>query len=188
MPKEVFEIRFHARAGQGAKSAAELLAEAALDEGKHAQSFPEYGPERSGAPMRAYSRISKKPIKTYAAVETPDAVIVIDATLLSKELAEGLSKDGAMIVNTRGTADWVRNKTEFKGKVYTVDATGIALETIGKDIPNTAMLGALLKATGIISLKALTDRAKRFFLEKQKHEMAQANVNAVKRGHAGAKE
>lgn len=187
MPKEVFEIRFHARAGQGAKSAAELIAEAALDEGKHIQSFPEYGPERSGAPMKAFSRISKKPIKTYAAIETPDAVLVIDSSLLSKEATEGLTKDGVLIVNTCETADWARKRTEFKGKIHTVDATGIALETLGKDKPNTAMLGALLKATDIVSLKALTDRVKRFFLEKQKNEMAQANVNAVKRGYNSTK-
>lgn len=188
MPKEILEIRFHARAGQGAKSAAELLVEAALDEGKHIQSFPEYGPERSGAPMRAFSRISKKPIKTYAAVENPDAVVVIDPTLLGKDAAEGLGKDGILIANTCKSPDWVRKKTEFKGKTYTVDASGIALETLGKDIPNTAMLGALIKTTEAVSLKALTDRVKRFFLEKQKNDLAQPNVNALKRGYQEVKQ
>ncbi|MFH0752772.1 MAG: 2-oxoacid:acceptor oxidoreductase family protein [archaeon] len=187
MPKEVFEIVFHARAGQGAKSAAQLIVEAALEEKKHIQSFPEYGPERSGAPMRAFARISKKPIKTYATIENPDAIVVIDPSLLSPELVKDINKDGILLVNTCEPIDWIRKKTGYKGKTYTVDGTGISIELLGKDLPNTTVLGALVKATNIVELKSLTDRVKKFYLEKQKNELAQANANALKRGYAGAK-
>lgn len=188
MPKEIFEIRFHSRAGQGAKSAAHLIAEAALDEGKYMQSFPEYGPERAGAAMRAYVRISKKPIKTYATVENPDTIAVIDPSLLNKDIADGATKDSVLIVNTKECPDSIRKKTGFHGKIYTVDATGIALETLGNDYPNTAIIGAIVKVTEIINLKTITDRVKRFFLEKQKHEEAQTNTVAVKRGYLGVRE
>jgi len=188
MPKDIFEIRFHARAGQGAKSAAQLIAEAALEEGKYIQSFPEYGPERAGAAMRAYVRISKKPIKTYAAVENPDAIVVIDPSLLSKDISNGATKDSVLIVNTCECPGNVKKKTAFQGRTYAVDASGIAIEVLGNDYPNTATVGALIKATGIVSLRTITDKVKRFFLEKQKHEAAQANTIAVKRGYLGARE
>lgn len=188
MPKESFEIIFHARAGQGAKSAAELIVEAALDEDRYVQSFPEYGPERSGAPMKAFSKISKKPIRGYTTVKHPDALVVIDQTVLSKDLVKDVSKDCMLLVNTHKDADWVRKKTDFKGKIYTINATQIAIDTLGKDMPNTVMLGALARLMNIVDLKTLSDRIKRFFMEKQKPELAQSNVNALKKGYLGVKE
>ncbi len=188
MPKDIFEIVFHARAGQGAKSAAQMIAETALDEGKCMQAFPEYGPERAGAPMKAYARISKKPIKTYAAIENPDAIVIIDPSILTKEITSELSKDGVLVVNTCESIDNLRKATGFQGRILTVDATGIALEAIGDSLPNTAILGALVKATDAVSLKFLLDRVKRFFMAKNKSELAQANVNAIKRGYAEVKE
>lgn len=185
MPKEIFEIVFHARAGQGAKSAAQLIVEAALEEGKYIQSFPEYGPERAGAPMKAFARISKKPIKTYASIEEPDAVVVIDSSLVNQEITEKLSKQGVLLVNTDKTPEWARKKTGYKGKVHTIDATCISLEVLGKDLPNTTTLGALIKLTNIVDLKTVADKVKKFYIERQKNELAQANVNAIKRGYAG---
>ena len=188
MPQEAAEIVFQARAGQGAKSAAHLLAEAAIEEGKHVKAFPEYGPERAGAPMKSYVRLSDKPVKTYAAIEEPDVLAVIDQSLLSPEITSGLKKDGLLLVNTTGTKDSVKEKTGYNGKIATVDATGIAIDTLNDDLPNTAMLGALVRVTEILEMKTITNRVKKFFLEKQKHEQSQANVNALKRGYAEVKE
>ncbi len=188
MPKDIFEIRFHSRAGQGAKSAAQLIAEAALDEGKYIQSYPEYGPERAGAPMRAFVRISKKPIKTYASIKNPDVIIIIDSSLLNKEIIHGATNDTILLVNTCECVDTVKKLTGFQGKIYTLNATEIALEVIGQDYPNTPIVGALIKITDIVNLKTITDRVKRFFLEKQKYEAAQTNILAIKRGYMGVKE
>lgn len=188
MQKQTTEIVFHARAGQGSKSAAHLLAEAAFDEGKYARAFPEYGPERAGAPMKAYVRLSKVPIKTYSSIEEADVLIVIDPSLLTTDLVSELNKEGLLLVNTNQSAEWVKKKTGYKGKVATVDATGIAIDLLKDDLPNTAMLGAFTRVTEIVDLKTITNRVKRFFMEKQKYEQAQLNVEAIKRGYTEAKQ
>jgi len=180
----MIEIRFHGRGGQGAKSAAQLVAESALDDGKYIQAFPEYGPERSGAPMKTFVRISDTPIKTYQPVVNPNIVIVIDPTLLdSVDVTEGLGKDGILLVNTKYDAKSIKKKTKFGGKVYVVDATKIALETLKRNIPNIAMLGALIKITNIVDISKLKEKIKAMFLKKLGEELTKANIEALMRGY-----
>ncbi|MEW6307931.1 MAG: 2-oxoacid:acceptor oxidoreductase family protein [Bacillota bacterium] len=146
------EIRWHARGGQGAKTAATLLAEAAAEAGMNVQAFPEYGAERMGAPMRAFNRLSDAAIRVRCHVTQPQVVMVLDATLIGKSaITDGLADDGVVIINTPHTPEEMRRRLGLNGcKVYTVDASAIARETIGRDIPNTPMMGALLKVTKLM--------------------------------------
>jgi len=178
--KEVFEIRIHGRGGQGAKTASQFIAEAGLGLGKHIQSFPEYGPERAGAPMKAYARISDKHITTYAPVVNPDIVMVIDPTLVGPvDVAEGLTDEGMLVVNTSKSPDEIRKETGFKGKVFTVDATKISIDTVGKNLPNTPMLGALVKVSGVIPIEAVKNSIKNKFFKKLGEEKTNATVKGV---------
>jgi pyruvate ferredoxin oxidoreductase gamma subunit len=178
--KEIFEIRIHGRGGQGAKTASQFIAEAALGEGKNIQSFPEYGPERAGAPMKAYARISDKPITTYAPVINPDFVMVIDSTLVGpSNVTEGLTSEGTLVVNTPKSAEDIKKETGFKGKVYTINATKIALDTVGKNLPNTPMLGAFVKLTKIIPIDAVKNSIKNKFLKKLGEEKTNATIKGV---------
>ena len=186
--KDIFEIRIHGRGGQGAKTAAQFIAEAALEQGKNIQAFPEYGPERSGAPVRAFTRISDKPIKTYAPVVNPDVVIVIDPTLINEGIAEGLAKEGILLVNSSESADAIKKKTGFTGKTYTVDATKISIEHVGKNLPNTPMLGALIKITNIVSLNSINNKVKEKFLSKLGEQKTQATIDAIKKAFDGVKQ
>lgn len=181
--KDLLEIRWHGRGGQGAKTAAQFLAEAALETGKFIQAFPEYGPERAGAPIRTYTRISDRQINIHSPVTDPEIVAVIDPTLLeSVNVTEGLGEDGVLIVNTTESPGEVRKKTNFKGgKVAVCDATKIALETLGKPIPNTPMLGALLKVKPLVSVEALEKEVKKKFLKKIGEEKTEANIKAIRR-------
>lgn len=182
--KDIFEIVIHGRGGQGAKTASQFIAEAALDKGKYIQSFPEYGPERAGAPMKAYARISDKPITTYAPIVNPDVVMVIDPTLIrAVDVAEGLTKGGVLIVNTNESTEEIKKKTGFKGKIYCVDATKISIDTVGRNLPNTPMLGALIKATKVIELEAITDSIKHKFLKKLGEEKTNSTIEGVKRAY-----
>jgi pyruvate ferredoxin oxidoreductase gamma subunit len=182
--KDMLEIRIHGRGGQGAKTAAQFIVEAALGKGKFIQSFPEYGPERAGAPMKAFARISDKPIKTYSTVTNPDVVMVIDPTLLETiDVTEGLPDEGVLIINTPEDAAKMKEKTGFKGRCMTVDATKIALEAVGKNLPNTPMIGALIKATGCIELDAISESINHKFLKKLGEQKTQATIDAVKRAH-----
>ena len=184
----MIEVRWHGRGGQGAKTAAQFLAEAALDAGKYIQAFPEYGPERAGAPIRTYTRISAKPINLHCGVTNPEYVVVIDPTLLSPNVAEGLTDKGALLVNTIESVDLVRQKTGFKeGKVATVDATKISLDTLGKPMPNMPMLGALLKIAPLVELDALYERIKAKFLKKIGEEKTKANIAGIKRAYEEVK-
>lgn len=180
------EIRWHARAGQGAVTAAKLFAEAALNKDKHFQAFPEYGPERMGAPIQAYTRVSSEPISVYASIEEPDAVVVLDSTLLTTiDVTEGLRDGGALVVNTMMSPEEVRNicgiEDVSKYRIFTVDASKIALETIKKAIPNTPMIGALIKAIGILSLDDVIDHLKKIFGKKFSQDIIDGNISAVKR-------
>lgn len=183
--KDLLEVRWHGRGGQGAKTAAQFLAEAALDAGKYIQSFPEYGPERAGAPMRAYTRISENPINLHSGVTNPEIVAVIDPTLLdSVDVTEGLDDDGTLIVNSKHTPEEIRKKTNFrKGKVATVDATKISLEILGIPMPNTPMLGALLKVNGLVDMEMLEKQVRDKFLKKIGEEKTNANIAAIKRAY-----
>jgi pyruvate ferredoxin oxidoreductase gamma subunit len=179
------EIRWHGRGGQGAKTASQFLAEAALDAGKHIQAFPEYGPERAGAPIRSYTRIDDKPIRLHSPITNPQTVVVIDSTLLdSIDVTEGLGDDGVLIVNSHSGPKEIREKTKFKkGKVATVDATKISLETLGIPMPNTPMLGALLKIEEVVTMDALINQVKHKFLKKIGEEKTNANIAGIKRAY-----
>lgn len=182
--KELIEIRWHGRGGQGAKTAAQFLAEAALDAGKFIQAFPEYGPERAGAPIRAYTRISDKAINIHSGVTNPDAVVVIDPTLLTPDVLKGLPEDGVLIVNSPESPADIRKRLGYReGKVGAVDATKIALETIKAPMPNTPMLGALIKIMPIVSLEIVAEKIKDKFLKKIGEEKTKANLEAIKRAY-----
>lgn len=182
--KELTEIRWHGRGGQGAKTAAQFLAEAALDLGKFIQAFPEYGPERAGAPIRAYTRISNKAINIHSGVTNPEVVVVIDSTLLTPHVLEGLPDDGILVVNSPESPSEIRKRLGYKGgKVASVDATKISLETLKILMPNTPMLGALLKVLPIVPLEALGEKIKGKFLKKIGEEKTNANLEAVKRAY-----
>lgn len=188
--KNLIEVRIHGRGGQGAKTASELLVETALGKGKYIQSFPEYGPERAGAPMRAFARISDQPIHIHSGITNPSIVAVIDPTLLdSIDVTEGLNEDGILLVNTDLSPKEIRKKTNFnKGKVCTVDATKIALETIGLPLPNTSILGALIKITGLIKLEDMEGKIKEKFLKKIGEKKTQGNIDSVKRAYNEVRE
>jgi len=181
--KNLYEVRWHGRGGQGAKTAAQFLAEAALEIGKHIQAFPEYGPERAGAPIKAFTRISEVPINIHSGVTNPEVVVVIDPTLLDVvDVTEGLDEDGVLLVNTDQSPSAIREKTGFKqGKVGTCDATKISLETLGIPMPNTPMLGALLKVVSIVPVETVEEQVKHKFLKKIGQEKTDANIKAIKR-------
>lgn len=177
----IVEIRIHGRGGQGAKTAGQLIAESALDKGKYVQTFPEYGPERKGAPMKTYVRISDNPIKTCAPVTEPDIVIVIDPTIIGHvDVTSGIDKDGFLIVNSKKDPGEIRKETGFRGRVNTVDATGISIKHLKTDIPNTPMLGALIKTCNVIELEALISRVKEMFIAKIGEERTNANISAIR--------
>ncbi len=179
------EIRWHGRGGQGAKTAAQLLAEAAMESGDYIQAFPEYGPERAGAPIKSFTRISKNPINIHCGVTNPDIVVVIDPTLLeSVDVTKGLTNEGLLLINIAKPAAEIKKVLNFdKGKVATVDATSIALDTLKLPMPNLPMLGALLKLNPIVTLEALESKIKKKFLEKIGEEKTNANLEGVKRAY-----
>lgn len=152
MEKNTVEIRWHGRGGQGAKTACLLLADVAFNSGKHVQGFPEYGPERMGAPITAYNRITDKRCTVHSNIYTPDYVIVVDETLLaSVDVTKGLKEDGAIIVNSQKDPQELRSMLgDFKGKVCSIDARRISEETIGKNMPNTPMLAAAVKVSRVV--------------------------------------
>jgi len=187
--KEMVEIRIHGRGGQGAKSASQLIVEAALDEGKQIQAFPEYGPERSGAPMVTYARISDSPIRTYEPVLKPDVVMVIDPTLIGQvDVTKGMDDESMLIVNTTSPASDIKKQTGFGGRTYTVDATGISIGLLGRNLPNTPMIGALIKVSGVVDMNAVAKRVEDMFLKKIGSEKTAANINAIKQAYEGVKE
>lgn len=187
--KDMLEIRWHGRGGQGAKTAAQFLAEAALGLGKFIQAFPEYGPERAGAPIRTFTRISSRKINIHSPVTSPDIVVVIDPTLLEvAHPAEGLGDEGILVVNTSESVETIRKKSKYaKGKVAVVDATKVSLETLGMSMPNTPMLGALLKAKMVVPMEALDGIVRGKFLKKIGAEKTEANIKAIKRAYEETK-
>ncbi|MFN4227930.1 MAG: 2-oxoacid:acceptor oxidoreductase family protein [Candidatus Ratteibacteria bacterium] len=185
--KEIFEIRWHGRGGQGAKTAALLFGDACLSTGKYIQAFPEYGPERMGAPVTSFNRISSNPIRIHYGIENPDVVVVLDFSLVEQiNVCEGLDeKEGILLVNSPFPPEKIREKISFKGKIYTVDASKIALETIGRDIPNTPMMGALVKVTKILNLEELLKDTKKKLEVKfrNKPEVIEGNLKAIERAY-----
>jgi len=190
--ENLIEIRWHGRGGQGAKTAALLLGDAALASGKYIQAFPEYGPERMGAPVASFNRISPNPILLHSGVINPDIVVVLDPTLIeSVNVTEGINEGGVLIVNTERAPKEIKSDCKIMPgiKVFTVDASKISTETIGKDIPNTPMLGALIKATGILDFKEMLEDMKHKLEKKfkSKPEVIEGNLKAIERAYAEVK-
>jgi pyruvate ferredoxin oxidoreductase gamma subunit len=187
MAGQMVEVRWHARGGQGAKTAAMFLAEAVLEKGKFGQGFPEYGPERRGAPMRGYTRIAEAPIRRHCMIENPNIVIVLDPTLLDSPAAgvtAGTDKDTVFLVNTTETVAATSKKLGVKGAaVHTVDATGIALDTIGRPIPNMPMIGALLAVNTVMTVNELKDALVAQLSSKFSRAVIDGNLAAVERAN-----
>ena len=182
--KSVFEIIFHARGGQGAKTAAELLAQAALREEKFIQAFPDFGPERTGAPIRTYVRISDEPILTHEPVVDPDIVVVLDETLLGiADVTKNLDKDEAMIVNTISDRETVVKKTGYAGNIFPIDATGLSLDIIGEPRPNTAILGKLIKVSEIVKLEDIISVFREKYTGKIGAEKTEKNILAIEKAY-----
>jgi pyruvate ferredoxin oxidoreductase gamma subunit len=183
--QELTEIRWHARAGQGAVTAAKLVAETALELDHYIQAMPEYGPERMGAPIKAFTRISEEPIDIHCNIVTPNVVAVLDETLLGVEdVTDGITDDGVVIVNSCSAPDAVRQDLGAKcAKVACVDASGISKETLGREMPNTPMIGAIAQVTGLMSLDDVVGHVRTTFGKKFSQEVVDANVAAVTRAY-----
>lgn len=181
--KDLIEIRWHGRGGQGAKTASLLLADAAFNTGKFIQGFPEYGPERMGAPITAYNRISNKPITVHSNIYEPDYVVVVDDTLLENvDVTAGLKPDGAIIINTTKSAGVLKQLlSNYSGSIYTIDARKISLETLGKYFPNTPMLAAIVKVSAIMNDEEFLNDMKGSFKHKfaKKPEVIDGNMKAI---------
>jgi pyruvate ferredoxin oxidoreductase gamma subunit len=179
------EIRWHGRGGQGTKTASLLLAEAAFNTGKYIQGFPEYGPERMGAPITAYNRISDNKIRIHSNIYEPDYVVVVDESLIKDvDVAAGLKKDGAILVNTQKEPAEIKKQLKgFEGKVYTVDAMTISVDALGKYFPNTPMLGAIVKVSGVMEEEEFIASMEESFKHKfaSKPEVIEGNIKAIKR-------
>jgi pyruvate ferredoxin oxidoreductase gamma subunit len=182
---KVVEIRWHGRGGQGAKTASLLLADAAFNTGKYIQGFPEYGPERMGAPITAYNRISDERLSIHSNIYEPDYVVVVDDTLLaSVDVTAGLKENGAIIINTTKSPEEVKPFLKgYKGKVCTIDARTISIETLGKYFPNTPMLGAVVKVSKIMDEKAFLSDMVESFKHKfaKKPEVVEGNIKSLER-------
>ena len=179
----LIEIRWHGRGGQGAKTASLLLADAAFNTGKYIQGFPEYGPERMGAPITAYNRISDTPITIHSNIYEPDYVVVVDDTLLeSVDVTSGLKEDGAIVINTTKSAEYLRKALKgYKGNIYTIDARKVSMETLGRYFPNTPMLAAIVKVSGIMTDEELLNDMEGSFKHKfaKKPEVIEGNMKAL---------
>lgn len=166
-------------------TASQLLARAALREGKYIQAFPEFGPERMGAPIKAYTRISDNQIKIHSGVESPNIVVVLDPTLIgNKDIGEGLAEDGLILVNSDKDAATVLKAGGLNGKkVLAIDASKIALEVLGRNIVNTGIMGALVKATEIVGMDAVVQEIEASFGGKFNRKMVDGNLAAAKRAY-----
>lgn len=181
---DLIEIRWHGRGGQGAKTACLLLADAAFNTGKYIQGFPEYGPERMGAPITAYNRISNSPITIHSAIYEPNYVVVVDDTLLDTvDVTDGLKEDGAIVINTTNDAETLKKKLNgYKGGIYTIDARSISIDALGKYFPNTPMLAAIVKVSGVIPEEQFLADMEGSFKHKfaKKPEVIDGNMKALK--------
>ena len=187
---ETIEIRWHGRGGQGTVTAAKVLADACLAGGRYVQAFPEYGPERAGAPLKAYNRISSKELRIHCPVLNPDVVAVVDPSLIdSIDIAEGSKEDTIFIINTIKHPSEIRQKLNAgsKCKLYTIDATKIALECFGKALPNSSMLGALCRITSLVPLDHLLADIRKSFGKKFSQKIIDGNLEATKRGYEEVK-
>ncbi len=186
------EIRWHGRAGQGIVTAGELLAEAALENDMYFQAFPDYGPERMGAPIKAYTRISDEPISIHYQILNPEVVVVVNPNLLGiVDVTEGLVEGGIVIVNTSESPEQTRKNLHLEGskaRVFTLDARGIALDTLKRDIPATLMLGAIIRATGLVQLEDTIHAVRETLGAKLRTEIVEANIAALHQAYDEVKE
>ncbi len=182
------EIRWHGRGGQGAKTAALLLADVAFQTGRYVQGFPEYGPERMGAPITAYNRISDKVIRVHSNIYEPEFVVVVDESLLEAvDVTAGLKKEGAILVNTeRSKEEIIPHLKGYEGKLYTIDAKKVSIEAMGKYFPNTPMLAAIVKVAGIMEEERFLTEMEASFKHKfaGKPEVIEGNMKALKMAFA----
>jgi pyruvate ferredoxin oxidoreductase gamma subunit len=182
--KDTIEIRWHGRGGQGAKTAALLLADVAFKTGKYVQGFPEYGPERMGAPITAYNRISSNPIRVHSNIYTPQYVVVVDESLIdSVHVTDGLKEDGAIVINTPKSAEEIRPMLNgYKGRVVTLDARAISMKTLGKNFPNSPMLAAIVAVSGVMEEEAFLEDMQQSYQHKfaKKPEVIEGNMQALK--------
>ncbi len=180
---DLIEIRWHGRGGQGAKTASLLLADAAFNTGKYIQGFPEYGPERMGAPITAYNRISTKPITIHSNIYEPDYVVVVDDTLLeSVDVTAGLKPTGAIVINTTKDSEFLKEHLKgYEGEIYKIDARKISMETLGKYFPNTPMLAAIVKVSKIMTDEEFLNDMQGSFKHKfaKKPEVIEGNMKAL---------
>lgn len=186
--QQYFEVRWHGRGGQGAKTAALLFGEAAMETGKYIQAFPEYGPERTGAPVKSFNRLADGPIRIHTQVLNPDVVVVLDSSLLDcLDVTEGLKEGGNLIINTQESAAEISKKlARTKGfKLATVDASKIAMEILKRDVPNTVMLGAMVKVTGALEWEQMLTSIKQKLSVKfrGRTELIDGNIQAIKRAY-----
>ena len=190
--ENLIEIRWHGRGGQGTKTASLLLADAAFNTGKYIQGFPEYGPERMGAPITAYNRISDKPITVHSNIYEPNYVVVVDDTLLETvDVTAGLKTNGAIVINTTKSEDYLKSVLKgYEGKVYTIDARKVSTEALGRYFPNTPMLAAIVKVTGIMNDEDFLKDMKGSFKHKfaKKPEVIDGNMKALEMALKGVKE
>jgi pyruvate ferredoxin oxidoreductase gamma subunit len=177
----MLEIRWHGRGGQGAVTASKVLAESAMALGKYIQAFPEYGSERQGAPIKSFTRISDQKIRYHSQIKNPDVVLLLDPTLLGVvDITEGLGDDGILIINTTDEPAAIRKKLKLKGrKVYTIDATGISIRHLGKSIPNTPMIGAIVGITKMLAPEAVAEDFRAKFKDKFRPEIVEGNVKCI---------
>ncbi|NLT74532.1 MAG: pyruvate synthase [Chloroflexi bacterium] len=184
---QMLEIRWHGRAGQGVVTAGESLGEAAMHKGLYFQAFPEYGAERMGAPIKAYTRLSDDTIEIHAPILEPDLVVVVNPNLIGiVDLTEGIKPEGTLIVNTQQTPAEIRQRLGFSGgTVWTVDATGIAMAELKRDIPSTLLLGVVVRAAeGLVDLEAVVGATRESLGGKLRPEVVEANVRALQRAHS----
>ena len=183
--KDIVEIRWHGRGGQGAKTASLLLADAAFNTGKYVQGFPEYGPERMGAPITAYNRISDQRSTVHSNISFPDYVVVVDETLLSAvDVTAGLKKEGAIVINSSKSPAELRPLLKgYEGRVCTIDAGKISEEELGKNFPNTPMLAAIVRVSGVIGEEEFIKDMEGSFKHKfaSKPQVIEGNMRALKR-------
>jgi pyruvate ferredoxin oxidoreductase gamma subunit len=179
----ITEITWYGRGGQGVVTAGKVLAETALEAGRYFQSAPEYGPERAGAPIRAYTRLSDAPISLHSSIEEPDIVVVLDPTVIGPvDVTTGLKSDGLIIVNTPQPPEEMRQHLKLEsGRVATIDATRIAIDEIGRDITNTPLLGAFAAVTGIFAVDEIVEQTRYRFGKKLSPTVVEANVRAIER-------
>ena len=190
--KNGIEIRWHGRGGQGAKTAALLLADVAFKTGKHVQGFPEYGPERMGAPITAYNRISSDVIRVHSHIYDPDFVAVVDETLLhTVDVTAGLKKEGAIIVNTAKSKEEIMPQLNgYEGRVVTIDARTISEEALGKYFPNSPMLAAVVATTGVMPKETFLHEMRASYKHKfaKKPEVIDGNMKALEMAFAAVEE